>query len=362
MANTATKDIEERLSLDQKAAADWVLSLRKRWADRLYPALVNEVRSAGVQVRDHDHASQIMQQLSTYPWFSHMERAQQKMLWRLACDVVLENEPELLKQLDNVETPTKGSLTLNPELEYPKYYQDIDIHMQPGNFFSDELSGFIYQFGARIVMLRDNDGYKFHNLFAKTALPEIPDATRVLDMACGFGKSTRPLVNKYPTAEIIGMDLAAPGLRLAHMQAEAEGVAIHYKQGDAAYSGLEAASCDVVTGTMYLHEMPHEHIVATIKEAARLLKPGGSLHFLEFQPTGDPVRDATVYEHAERNNEPFFRALFAVDLVALCKDLGLEDAKWTPFDERNEGLLKGHWPQRNEWHFPWCVLSARRPA
>ena len=84
--------------------------------------------------------------------------------------------------------------------------------------------------------------------------------------------------------------------------------------------------------------MPQGAIIETVKEAHRLLKPGGVIRFLEFQPTGDPVRDATVYEHAERNNEPYFRALFATDLIQLCVDLGLEDAKWVAFDERAEGL------------------------
>lgn len=355
-------DIEDRLKLDQRAAADFVLSLRKRWADVLYPAFIDEAREAGLAPRDAAEAQAMTKGLATYPWFSHMERIQQKMLWRLACDVVLDYEPELLKQLDTLPDQPKGSLRIDPDLEMPQYYTDIDIHMQPGSFFSDDLSGFIYQFGARIVMLRDNDGFKFHKLFAQTALPEIPNATRVVDMACGFGKSTRPLVNKYPTAEVIGIDLAAPGLRLAHQQAEADGVAIHYRHADAAYSGLEDASADIVTGTMFLHELPKEHILATVREAARLLKPGGSLHFLEFHPTGDLLRDATVYEHAERNNEPFFRDLFALDLVAYCSELGLEDARWTAFDERTEGLRPQGWPERTDWHFPWAVLSARRPA
>jgi SAM-dependent methyltransferase len=353
-------DIEDRLKLDQRSAADFVLDLRKRWSDTMYPAIVEEARVTGTPSKNHVEAESMMKKLSLYPWFSHMERIQQKMMWRLACDVVLDNADALRKELSELPKSLVGSLDIDPEMKLPQYYTDIDIHMQPGSFYSDDLSGYIYQFGARIVMLRDNDGYKFHKLFAQTALPNIPEATRVVDFGCGFGKSTRPLPAKYPMAEVIGIDLAAPGLKLAHMQAEADKVAIQYLHGDVAKTELASYSCDVVTGTMLLHEMPTEHIKSVLSEALRILKPGGSFHFMEFQPTGDPIRDATVYEHAERNNEPFFRDLFALDCVAFVSALGMEDVKWNPFDERSEGLLVDKWPTRTDWHFPWAVLSARK--
>jgi hypothetical protein len=74
------------------------------------------------------------------------------------------------------------------------------------------------------------------------------------------------------------------------------------------------------------------------------------------------VRDATVYEHAERNNEPYFRALFATDVLGACERAGLVDASWTPFDERANGLSPDGWGEREGWHFPWAVLSATKPG
>lgn len=350
-------DIEDRLTLDERSAIDFILAMRKRWSDTVYPQLADEYRQLG----DAPPAAAALPTLPTYPWFSHLERAQQKMLWRAAGDAVLRRRADLGAELDE-PTHGVGSLTLDPTLELPAWYTGIDIHVQPGSFFSDDMSAYVYELGARIVMLRDNDGYKFHTLFAQTALPDVPAATRVVDLGCGFGKSTRPLVAKYPGAEVIGIDLAAPGLRLAHAQAEDLGVAIHYRQADARSTGLGGASCDVVTGTMLLHEMPAAVIVETIDEAARLLKPGGRMHFLEFMLTGDPLRDATIVEHAERNNEPYFRDLFGTDTVAASAAAGLVDARWQPFDERQLGLRPDGWGDRREWHFPWAVLSARKAS
>ncbi len=355
-------DIEDRLTLDERATVDFILGLRKRWSDTVYPALVQEYRATGADAATADEAEPTLHRLPSYPWFSHLERVQQKMMWRAAGDAVLRRREELVGDLDSAGADGVGSLRLDPELDLPDWYTDFDIHIQPGSFFSDDMSAFVYEFGARIVMLRDNDGYKFHTLFAQTALPDKPEAERVLDMGCGFGKSTRPLTAKYPAAEVVGMDLAAPGLRLAHAEAEAESLAISYRQADARSTGLDDASCDVVTGTMVLHEMPSEAIVETITEAARVLKPGGEVHFLEFMMTGDPLRDATIIEHAERNNEPFFRALFATDTIQACRDAGLSDPQWRPFDERNLGVQPQGWGEREEWHFPWAVLSATKEA
>lgn len=353
-------DIEDRLTLDERATVDFILGLRKRWSDTVYPALVAEFDATGGTAETVEEAEAALHDLASYPWFSHLERVQQKMLWRAAGDAVIRRRKELAEDLDASAADGMGSLHLNPDIELPDWYTDFDIHVQPGSFFSHDLSAFVYEFGARIVMLRDNDGYKFHTLFTQTALPEKPSAERVLDMGCGFGKSTRPLVKRYPTAEVVGVDLAAPGLRLAHAEAEAQGLAITYIQGDARKTGLQDASFDVVTGTMVLHEMPKEAIVETIHEAARLLKPGGEMHFLEFMMTGDPLRDATIIEHAERNNEPFFRALFATDTIQACREAGLSEARWRPFDERALGVQPDGWGERPEWHFPWAVLSAKK--
>ncbi|MBQ0826487.1 class I SAM-dependent methyltransferase [Streptomyces tagetis] len=354
-------DIENQLTLDERSRVDFVLALRKRWADTVYPALAEEYRSTGPAADDIDGAVERLHRLSLYPWYSHLERVQQKMLWKTVGEAVLGRAETLRRQLHDLPDHPKGDLRLAPETELPAWYTDYDIHIQPGSFHSDDLSAYVYELGARIVMLRDNDGYKFHRLFTETALPELPAASRVVDIGCGFGKSTRPLADRYPAAEVIGIDFAAPGLRLAHAEAEADGAAIHYVQGDGRATGLEAGSCDVVTGTMVLHEMPAEAVRETVAEAARLLKPGGTMSFLEFHPTGDAFRDATIHEHAERNNEPFFRDLFAADLPAVCAEAGLTGAGWTPFDERRDGVRPEGWGERREWHFPWAVLTATKP-
>jgi ubiquinone/menaquinone biosynthesis C-methylase UbiE len=355
-------DVEEGLSLDERSAIDFTVRLRWQWAHRVYPTLAEQTTSAGGDTTTLVDAERLIHEQPIYPWFSAMERLQQKMMWRTAADTVLRRRRELLDAVDGACAENPDGLRLDPDLALPDWYTDYDIHIQPGSVFTDDASALVYELGARVVMMRDNDGYKFHTLFATTALPEVPDARRVVDIGCGFGKSTRPLPARYPGAEVIGIDLSAPNLRLAHAQAVATGLPIVFLQGLGSRTGLPDASVDVVTGTMVLHEMPASEIEATIQECARILRPGGVMRFLEFWPTGEPIRDVTIYEHAERNNEPYFRDLFGTDTARVCGQAGLTGHRWVTFDERSEGLRPGGYGERPEWHFPWSVLCAEKPA
>jgi ubiquinone/menaquinone biosynthesis C-methylase UbiE len=183
-----------------------------------------------------------------------------------------------------------------------------------------------------------------------------------VDLGCGFGKSTFPLKIRFPDAEVIGIDLAGPLLKMAWKRAQRAGLEVKLRQADCRCTGLDSASIDLVTATMLIHELPVCAIEETLAEAARVLRSGGLLRLLDFHATGDPVRDLAMMEHSQRNNEPFLADLFRTDVVDLCKRVGFADACWVAFDERQVGRLNQLvWPKRREWHFPWAVLEARLP-
>lgn len=348
---------------DERARLDFILALRRRWADTLYPALRSEYEAAVDPANPPASAAEalpIVRRLLLYPWFSWTERGQQKMMWRAISESVARRWPQLRTELDDLPEQRLGSLQLDLDMVLPDYYTDFDIHIQPGGVWSDDTSAFVYEEGAKIVMLRENDEYLFHRLLVETAVPE-RSYERIVDIGCGFGKSTWPFADAFGEAEVWGLDLSAPCLKLAHARAERLGKAIHFKQADGRATGFPDASVDLATGTMVLHEMPPDAVRDTIAEAARILRPGGVLRFLEFATTGEAFRDATVYEHGERNNEPFMPMLFDADVTGFCAAAGLKDARWIPFDERGGGADAGGWGNRDEWHFPWAVLAAEKP-
>lgn len=345
-------------SVRERARIDFVLRLRQRWGDVIYPALVESAESAVPDVRDRsvDEVAPVVHTQPQYPWFAWGERGIQKMMWRAITDTVRRQRLEL-------EEPAQGpgSLELDPGLEPPDYYTEYDIHVQPGGLWDNEEAALVYEMGAKIVMMGGNDDYAFHDLFTRTCPPaRLP--RRIVDLGCGFGKSTRPFVRANPGAEVIGVDLSAPVLRLAHAQAADAGLDIRFVQADAARTPFDDGSVDLVTATMLIHEIPPADLAAVFTEIARILRPGGSVRILDFHTTGDGPRDLAMREHGERNNEPFMPMLFDTDVVGLCGQRGL-DARWVAFDERGAGRLDVlEWPDRREWHFPWAVLEAEKTA
>jgi ubiquinone/menaquinone biosynthesis C-methylase UbiE len=349
------------MPLENRAELDFVLALRRRWADTLYPLLGREFDTR-LQARAQSDPQDLdagIRSLPSYRGFAWLERASQKMLWRAALAAVGAG--------GNATRPDAAPggtamLELDPQLELPSWYTEWDIHLQPGGVWSSAAAARVYELGAKLVMLGDNDDYKFHRLFVETAIPR-RDYRCIVDLGCGFGKSTWPLKRMYPQAEVIGIDLAAPCLRLAAERASAKELTIRFRQADAARTGLEPGRAGLVTATMLIHELPLAVLAATFAESARLLAHGGLLRILDFQFTGDALRDLAMREHGARNNEPFMPPMMAADTVAMARAAGFEEVRWTAFDEREAGRLPSlAWPRRAEWHFPWAVLEARKPA
>jgi ubiquinone/menaquinone biosynthesis C-methylase UbiE len=344
-------------AIDANAALDFVLTLRRRWADTLYPELRREYDAATnrATAADVTAVAPLVHDLPTYPWFSFLERSSQKMLWRAVETAVAMSAPP------NLDSIAPATLTLDASLELPSWYTDWDIHLQPGGVWSQDRAAAVYELGAKLVMLGDNDDYKIHNLFTQTAIPRLA-YQRIVDLGCGFGKSTWPLKRAFPLAEVIGIDLAAPCLRLAAHHAGRQGLAIGFRQADASNTGLQPSSVDLVTSTMLVHEIPLDVLPAVFVEAARLLRPRGALRFLDFQLTGDAFRDLAMLEHGTRNNEPYMPPMLLADLTKMARDAGLINVRWTAFDERAHGRLDDlRWPRREEWHFPWAILEAEKP-
>jgi ubiquinone/menaquinone biosynthesis C-methylase UbiE len=352
---------------EDRAYLDFVLGLKQYWARTLYPELRGQYDAAlRAQGRPRpsspDEVAPDLMRLPAYPFFGWLERNTQKMMWRRLDAMVRLEEPRLAAALERPIAGPLGRLELNPQLELPTYYAETEFHIQPGGVWSGVGNAFVYEVGARIVMLGRNDDYLFHRRFVETAIPRDRAYRAILDLGCGFGKSTRPFVDAFPEAEVVGIDLSAPNLLLAHRQAERLGKRITFSQRAAETTGYPDRSYGLVTATMLIHELPMPVLRTVIEEAARLLRPGGALVFLDFQRTGDVFRDRAMDEHGARNNEPYMPHLFRVDLRRLLHECGFERVEILPFDERGAGLLEsGEWPARSEWHFPWSVIRATKP-
>ncbi len=358
------------------AAQDFLLGTKTFWTTRWFPLLRAEYearRTISATDETPETVAATLQGSTLYQGFAWMERHLQRMKYSGRYGLVnWHARDRALLEPTLAETGAK----LDPALEMPRYYRSVDIHQHPGGVWSDALAGYVYERGARSTTPLAGQRHRdLHDRLA-AAIQAVATPRTLLDMGCGFGKSTRPIAELFPQAKIVGIDLSAPCVKLAaamqQKTAQQAGVQqqapagsapqVEYRQADARVSGLEAGSVDVVTSTMLLHELPPKEIEATLAEAARVLTPGGWMVHLDFlpqvQPRGDAFGQFIHYGHGRRNNEPFMEPLARMDLEGALRRLGFTDIAIEAFEEADGALA----PDYANWRFPWTLIRARKAA
>jgi 2-polyprenyl-6-hydroxyphenyl methylase / 3-demethylubiquinone-9 3-methyltransferase len=101
----------------------------------------------------------------------------------------------------------------------------------------------------------------------------------VLDIGCGGGHLTNPLAQEGH--KVVGIDLSEPSLAWAKKQDVTESV--RYLTADAKKLPMEEGSFDIVCAMDLLEHVDNPEEV--IKEASRVLKPGGYFFFHTFNRT-----------------------------------------------------------------------------
>jgi ubiquinone/menaquinone biosynthesis C-methylase UbiE len=272
-----------------------------------------------------------------YRMFSALLRTSQEMMWS-------STQKPVERQLDELVNKAKqskgvgGSLTLDPDLQVPKYHTAVDIHCQPGGYHSefvpDDVSAgavydravFIYAMGQMGTENADMGDSLIAWLQANR--PEFKPS-RILDMGCAVGHSTVPYARAWPDAEVHAIDVAAPMLRYAHARAESLGVPIHFSQQNAEKTNFADGSFDLVVSHILLHETSERAIHNVIRECYRLLRKGGLMIHAETPPYKDmDPFDAFMLDWDTRNNnEPFWCRAHEIELDELSAWGGFDSAK-----------------------------------
>ena len=119
--------------------------------------------------------------------------------------------------------------------------------------------------------------YKLRDL----ALTEIENPSKVLQVACVYGNFTEQLAISQPNAEIHVVDVAK--IQLNNLQTKTSTFKnIHVHHQDSSRLDFLEGSFDNVIVFFLLHEMPEEVRKLTVKEAIRVLKPGGKAVFVDY--------------------------------------------------------------------------------
>ena len=105
---------------------------------------------------------------------------------------------------------------------------------------------------------------------------------RVLDVGCGTATLTLLLKKTHPDAEVTGID-GDPGiLEIARKKTAKAGLQIAFDEGMAYALPYADGSFDRVVSSLMLHHLTRENKQRALREAWRVLRPGGELHVADF--------------------------------------------------------------------------------
>lgn len=325
-------------------------AMRRHWAGPLYRQARAEWDAATPTVAPGDlaAAAALCERLPGAREYRFQDRWLQDELWRIA-EASVDARRAALEAGMAPRDGDLGTLTADPDIRYPGYYTDCDFHLQAGGIWRDDRGALVYLLGARLVHVGRNDAFELHDAFAAAIGGLAP--RHILDLGCGYGKTTFSLKKRWPEATVVGLDPALPCLRLARRLATDRGLAIDWRQGIGERLPFADASQDLVTITMVLHEAPPAVIRTIFAEVRRVLRRGGMLAMLENRMTGDPLRDVLNSWHSMVIAEPWSVPYRALDIGAELAAAGfsqVETGAWyspgtTPAAERDTSRMFTAW-------------------
>ncbi|GAA2873426.1 hypothetical protein Acy02nite_31150 [Actinoplanes cyaneus] len=104
---------------------------------------------------------------------------------------------------------------------------------------------------------------------------------RVLEIGCGTGTVLTALARACPGVEAIGIDPDAGSVRRARRKAVRNNLEINYQLAYAGSLPLPDASVDRVLSSLMLHHLDRAEHGRALREARRVLRPGGELHIVD---------------------------------------------------------------------------------
>ncbi len=111
---------------------------------------------------------------------------------------------------------------------------------------------------------------------------ELESAERVLEIGCGTGNLALLVKGMRPQLEVVGLDPDPGALARAGRKARRAGLPLELDRGFADELPYPDGSFDRVLSSLMFHHLAEELRMASLLQVLRVLRPGGSLHLMDF--------------------------------------------------------------------------------
>ena len=215
---------------------------------------------------------------------------------------------------------------------YPSYYLQ-NFHYQTDGYLG-ETSANLYDIQTELVFGGTADAMRRrilaplkHALMALTAVP--PKQLRVLDVACGTGRTFIQLRGALPEVSLYGIDLSATYLRKANQGlSRLPGELPQLLQANAESLPYRDDYFHGVVCVFLFHELPAPVRQQVIEECFRVVQPGGVFIICDSIQTRDSPELVTIMENFSASlHEPYYRQYITDDLEERLQTAGFTDIK-----------------------------------
>lgn len=233
----------------------------------------------------------------------------------------------------------------NKQLQYPEYYLNSFHAYESGNLSwlaAWEVESAAHAVHAKIWQDAGVEGdsrlrNSYHQVLQQQILNPPQD---IVDIGCGVGMSTLTLQDIYPEANLTGIDLSPHFLTVAQYRAQNAAKQIDWLHSAGEATGLPDNCCDLLSACLVFHELPNSAAQAIIKEANRILRPGGYLAIMDMNPQSDTFQKMPPYILTLlKSTEPYLDQYFALDIERTLAEAGFEQPTITVNSPRHRTII-----------------------
>lgn len=213
-----------------------------------------------------------------------------------------------------------------PKDGYPSYYLQ-NFHHQTNGYLSD-LSANLYDLQVELLFGGSADPMRRRILTPlKENLKNTTGQVRILDVACGTGRTLKLLRNAFPQASLFGTDLSPAYLRKANQElSQIPGELPQLLQANSEELPYLDNYFHAITCVFLFHELPAVARQNVIDQCFRVVQPGGVFVICDsIQMSDSPDMQYVMDSFHETFHEPYYKHYITDDLVQRLEKAGFEN-------------------------------------
>ena len=207
--------------------------------------------------------------------------------------------------------------------DVPDYYKR-NFHNQTDGYLSKD-SAELYDHQVEILFRGTSDAIRRMMIEALKKFYKADKKYKIVEVACGTGVSTRPLALTFKDSKIQSFDLSSDYIAHAKQKNAYKNVEYKVSMGES-LEAVKDGSMDIWCSTFLFHELPKDVRKKVIKEAYRVLKPGGRMFILDSIQEHDRPDLKPILDLFPQNfHEPFYKNYVMNPIEDMISEAGFTD-------------------------------------